>query len=168
MRGPQLACWILTPIMFVVSPYGSWLIFFSLLAGVLRKFGKPVFAKSELRKYIFSQDFQMMGFMSVASMAHSTAVFMLYAPVFLHGYLTCGKIIEQPDLLGRPWSMLNVAPITTALNYGNKNRSDLIILRADLEVYTGFYLIIGWFLGMSQVFTILLYWQCVRVRSMLN
>jgi len=36
----------------------------------------------------------MIGFMSVASMAHSTVVLLVYAPVLIHGYLTCGKIIE--------------------------------------------------------------------------
>ena len=41
-------------------------------------------------------------------------------------------------------------------------------MRADLEVYTGFYLIIGWFFGMSQIISIVLYWQCLRVRTMLN
>lgn len=91
----------------------------------------------------------MMGFMSVASMTQSTAVLMLYGPVILHGYLTCGKIIEQPALLTTPWNFLLIAPITKLLSYGNQHRSDLIVLRADLEVYTGFYLAIGWFFGMS-------------------
>lgn len=37
--------------------YGEWFLLFALVAGVLRKFGKPVFAKSEFRKYIFSENF---------------------------------------------------------------------------------------------------------------
>jgi hypothetical protein len=75
--------------------YGGWVVFLALLCGILRKFGKPVFAKTELRKYMFHQDFQMMGFMSCASMSHTTVVVMMYGPVFLHGYLVCGKIIEE-------------------------------------------------------------------------
>ena len=87
--------------------------------------------------------------MSVASMAHSTVVLLVYAPVLIHGYLTCGKIIEQPDLITGPWRALYIGPIIKVFNDGNVHRSDLIILRADMEVYTGFYLIIGWFFGMS-------------------
>lgn len=41
-------------------------------------------------------------------------------------------------------------------------------MRADLEVYTGFYLIFGWFFGMSTLVSIILYWQVARVRAMLN
>jgi hypothetical protein len=108
----------------------------------------------------------MMGFMSVASMAHSTVVIMIYCPVLLHGYLTCGKILEQPDNITSVWRVLLITKILFA--YGNAHRSELIVMRADLEVYTGFYLIIGWFLGMSQVISIVLYWQCLRVRTMLN
>jgi len=64
--------------------------------------------------------------------------------------------------------MLAVAPITTVLNYAITHRADLIIMRSDLEVYTGFYLIIGWFFSMSTLVSILLYWQVARVRAMLN
>ena len=110
--------------------------------------------------------------MSCASMSHSTIVIMMYGPILLHGYLTCGKIvdehIENKVPLESFWKFLAVRPITTALDYGNKNRIDLIKLRADLEVYTGIYLIAGWFLGMSNLIGIMLYWQCLRVRAMLN
>jgi hypothetical protein len=54
MKGPQLALWILVPFALLLTGYGNWTTFFALLSGVLRKFGKPIFARSELRKYIFS------------------------------------------------------------------------------------------------------------------
>lgn len=108
----------------------------------------------------------MMGFMSVASMSHGSVILMVYIPVLIHGYLTCGKIIEQP--LSSPWDKIIISPIKKLLTYGNNHRSELIILRADMEVYIGFYLIIGWFFGMSQFHSILLFWQCARVRAMLN
>ncbi len=46
--------WMLVPFALLLTEYGNWITFFALLSGILRKFGKPVFAKSELRKYIFS------------------------------------------------------------------------------------------------------------------
>lgn len=98
----------------------------------------------------------MMGFMSVASMAHSSVVIMIYCPVLLHGYLTCGKILEQPDNITGVWRTLLITK--RIFEYGNAHREELIIMRADLEVYTGFYLIIGWFFGMSQIISIVLYW----------
>ena len=148
--------------------YGEWFLLFALVSGVLRKFGKPILQKSEFRKYIFSQDFQMMGFMSVSSMSGGVASLMLFGPVMIHGYLTCGKILERPELITGPWKVLLISPIQKIFNYGNQHRAELIIMRADLEVYTGFYLIMGWFVGISNIITIVLYWQCIRVRSMLN
>lgn len=35
-----------------------------------------------------------MGFMSVASMSNGGTILLIYMPVLLHGYLTCGKIME--------------------------------------------------------------------------
>lgn len=110
----------------------------------------------------------MMGFMSVASMSHNSVMIMIYMPVFIHGYLTCGKIIENPTGVAAPFTTLLMAPIAKLMNYGNANRASLITMRADLEVYTGFYIIIGWFFGMTQLIQIMLYWQCTRVRAMLN
>ena len=106
--------------------------------------------------------------MSVASFGNRTAVLLMLSPVLLHGYLTCGKIIENPGQIRAPWTLLLIDPIKKLLNYGNVNRSQLILVRADMEVYTGFYVIIGWFLGMSSILSIMLYWQVMRVRSMLN
>jgi len=61
-------------------------------------------------------------------------------------------------LITGPWKVLMIGPIKSIFAYGIAHRGELIILRADLEVYTGFYLIIGWFMGMSNILTIVLYW----------
>lgn len=41
-------------------------------------------------------------------------------------------------------------------------------LKADLEVYLGLYLIFAWFLRRSHLFSILLYWQLLRIRYMIG
>lgn len=43
-----------------------------------------------------------------------------------------------------------------------------IELKADAEVYIGIYLIVVWFLGWSSLLTILMYWQIMRLRYMIN
>ena len=96
-RGPQLLLWLLVPVCLALNFYANWVLFFALLAGVLRRFGKPIFAKEELKKYMFSQDFQMIGFMSVASLANTAALLMVLSPVLIHGFLTCSKILEFRD-----------------------------------------------------------------------
>ena len=125
MRGPQLALWILAPFCLLLGFYGNWIVLLALLCGLLRKFGMIEFKKEALRKYIFCQDFQMMGFMSCASIGGSTMQLMLYSPILLHGYLVAGKVVEEhlkPQNsipLTSFWKLLAVPPITTLLNYGN-------------------------------------------------
>ena len=110
----------------------------------------------------------MMGYMSVASFSHGSIIVMMYAPVLLHGYLTCAKTIQNPQHVGDPWKRLLIPPIKKLFVYGTQNSRELTQLKCDMEVYTGFYLIVGWFLGMTQLFSILLYWQVARVRCMLE
>jgi hypothetical protein len=156
------------PFAVLLTGYGPWITFFALLSGLLRKFGKPELKKTELRKYIFMEDLQMMGYMSVASFSHGSVIIMMYAPVMLHGYLTCAKTIQNPQHVGDPWKRLLIPQIKNLFVYGTQNSREITQLKADMEVYTGFYLIFGWFLGMTQLFSILLYWQVARVRCMLE
>ncbi len=65
----------------------------------------------------------MMGFMSVGSMSHNSVKLMILMPVFIHGYLTCGKIIENPAGVAAPFTSLLIAPIAKLMNYGNDNRA---------------------------------------------
>jgi hypothetical protein len=39
-------------------------------------------------------------------------------------------------------------------------------MKGDLEVYLGFYLIVMWFFRRSHLFSILIYWQLLRIRYM--
>jgi hypothetical protein len=41
-------------------------------------------------------------------------------------------------------------------------------LKADLEVYIGIYLIAVWFIGWSSLLSIMMYWQIMRLRYMIN
>jgi hypothetical protein len=63
----------------------------ALFIGVLKKFGKPEFTKEFFRRCIFAEDMQMMGFLSVASMAGTTH-FIMFIPILMYGWLTCCKI----------------------------------------------------------------------------
>ena len=41
-------------------------------------------------------------------------------------------------------------------------------MRSDTEVYLGFYLQAVWFIGWSNLLTIMMYWQLLRVRYMVS
>ena len=40
--------------------------------------------------------------------------------------------------------------------------------KADIEIYLGIYLIVVWFIKRSHIFSIVVYWQLLRVRYMIG
>lgn len=47
-------------------------------------------------------------------------------------------------------------------------KGEFISLRSDIEVYIGFYLIVTWFLGWSNIISIIVYWQLLRIKYIIN
>lgn len=41
-------------------------------------------------------------------------------------------------------------------------------MKSDIEVYIGIYLVVVWFLGWSNILTIMMYWQVLRLRYMIS
>lgn len=41
-------------------------------------------------------------------------------------------------------------------------------MKSDMEVYIGFYLLVVWFFGWSHLLSILIYWQLLRIKYMIN
>lgn len=74
----------------------------------------------------------------------------LYAPLVLHGLLTSLK----------PLQTLRIAnpSLSSLLNSARAQRAYLIALKADLEVYLGFYVFLMWFFRRSHLISIVFYW----------
>jgi Transmembrane protein 33/Nucleoporin POM33 len=41
-------------------------------------------------------------------------------------------------------------------------------IKADIEIYMGLYLIAVWFIRRSHIFSIMIYWQLLRIRYMIG
>ena len=50
----------------------------------------------------------------------------------------------------------------------NSEKVEYLKSKADIELYTALYLVVGIFLGFSSLFGVLLYLQVLRVRAMIN
>lgn len=44
----------------------------------------------------------------------------------------------------------------------------MIQLKSDVEVYIGIYVVAVWFIGWSNILTIMMYWQIMRLRYMMS
>lgn len=105
----------------------------------------------------------MIGFLSVASMSSNLVMFM---PIVMHGWLTCAQI--STETLDTPFNLLLIAPVKKVLDLATNNRNEYFKMKCDLEIYLGICLLLGWFIGLSQIVSIILYWQVLRVRYMIN
>jgi len=68
--------------------YTNYIALGALLSGVFRKHGMPQFSKEFMRRCIFVEDFQILGFMAVGSMGGASGLIIL-SPVLMHGLITC-------------------------------------------------------------------------------
>ncbi len=92
----------------------------------------------------------------------------LYMPIILHAFLEISPIFN--DILTRKPNapILSIAMVKGYIQKGVQHKMQFIELKADSEVYIGIYLIVVWFLGWSSLLTIMMYWQIMRLRYMIN
>lgn len=50
----------------------------------------------------------------------------------------------------------------------NADKAEYLKSKADVELYTALYLVVGIFFGMSSLISVMLYCQVLRVRTMIN
>ena len=67
-------------------------------------------------------------------------------------------------------TFVNTAPdfVKGYLQKGVQNKMKLLELKTDLEIYIGIYLIVGWFLNLSTIISIIVYWQFLRIKYVIN
>ena len=128
---------------------------------MLNKQGMPKFSMDYLRQIIPDEHFQNLGYLSVITFMGGMS-FVVYSPLVLFAYLIVSEVGIKYQ---------NAPLVSTFKEYlqkGVNGRAHFMALRADLEVYIGVYLIVGWFLGWSSLISIFFYWQYMRLKYMLN
>lgn len=88
LKGPQFLLWILVVVSLPFRAYTNYIALAALLSGVFRKQGVPKISKEFMRKCIFVEDFQIIGFMAVGSMGSGSGLIVM-TPVLMHGLITC-------------------------------------------------------------------------------
>jgi hypothetical protein len=129
--------------------------------GIINKNGTPKFSGDYLRQLMPDEHFQNLGYLGVVVFLGGIN-FVVYSPLVLFAYLTvCDVAIKTPSLKLPEFVM-------GYLRKGVDQRGQFLALKADLEIYIGIYLIVGWFLGWSSLISIFFYWQYIRLKYMLN
>lgn len=116
---------------------------------------------------MFDDNLQMLPYLGVVAVAAGGNL-ILYMPLAVHGFLEIAPLFN--DLLrSKPNLPIVSSPFfKETLQKGVTQRAQFVEMKADMEVYIGIYLIAVWFLGWSSLLTIMMYWQIMRLRYMIN
>lgn len=91
VKGVQYVLWLAALVTIVLRRYYTISIACALVAGVCRRAGKPELNKEYLQRAMFQDDFQMLGFLGVASMVGAVN-FAVFFPLLMHAWITLGHI----------------------------------------------------------------------------
>lgn len=125
----------------------------------------PKFSMDYLRAVIPDEHFQNLGYMTIVIFLGGGSI-IIYSPLIVFVFVFVSEFGIQ---------RLNSHPNTPILPYfkdtmlkGANGKANFLSLKADLEIYIGIYLIVGWFFGWSNILAIVFYWQFIRLKYMLN
>jgi len=91
LKGVQFLLWILLVVSLPFRAYTSYIALAALFSGVIRKHGIPKLSKEYMRRCIFVEDFQIIGFMAVGAMGGGSGLIGMM-PMLMHGLITCAEI----------------------------------------------------------------------------
>lgn len=103
--------------------------------------------------------------MAVGSMGSGSGLIVM-TPVLMHGLITCAQIYQEG--LSSPYDKILISPLKNLLTKVNAEKHEYLKSKADVELYTALYLLVGVFFGISSLISVLLYMQVLRVRTMIN
>lgn len=135
------------------------------MLGVLNKNGTPKFSKEYLQLIIPDENLHNLGYLGFVVLL-SNVSFVAYTPLILYALIVVSdagaNYMRQNPNIGIPnimkENMMKVA----------NNKGQYLALKAELEIYVGFYLIFGWFFGMSTIISTVFYWQFMRIKYMIS
>ena len=153
--------WIMFLVGFVTRLVGPFMAALgALLMGLFQRIGWPQFNKEYIQMAIFDDNFALLGYLFCA---HSNMF--IYGLIFLHGYLTMGKIAgNQAGLNGISSKIINFGPLYRHLMGVNQNMAQLLQSRYDFEIYLAVASIPLAMVGMVGLLSVLMIWQLLRIR----
>jgi hypothetical protein len=133
--------------------------------GILNKNGTPKFSKEYLQMIIPDENVHNLGYLGFLILMIDYS-FTAYTPLLLYALIivcdTGAIYIRKNPNISLP-SIVKEYTLKVA-----DHKGQLLDLKAGIEIYMGFYLMVGWFLGFATLFSIIFYWQYMRIKYMIN
>ena len=147
--------------------FTNWLAFGALAVAIVKRHGLPKFNKTYLQQITLDDNTQTLPYLGIVAVA-SGGSFIFYMPLIIHAWVEVSPHFKAMLEKNPNTPILSTLTVKNYVMNGVNNRSQLIELKSDIEVYIGIYLIAVWFIGWSSFLTIMMYWQVLRLRYMIN
>jgi hypothetical protein len=82
--------------------------------------------------------------------------FIVYVPLLFHAFLETAPIFK--GILDKNPNTPILSMLKDHIKRGVDEKQQLIEFKAEIEVYIGIYLLVVWFVGWSNLLSIILYW----------
>ena len=164
---PQMILWVVFYLSLPLRLYTNWIVAIALIVGVVKRYGIPKFNKEFLQRIMFDDNLQMLPYLGVVAVAAGGNL-ILYMPLCLHGFLEIAPLFNNLLRTKPNLPIISSAFFKDYIKKGVENRNQFVEMKSDMEVYIGLYLIVVWFLGWSSLLSIMMYWQIMRLRYMIN
>ena len=140
----------------------------SCLIGIVRKAGMPRFSTDYLQQVVFVEDFQTFTYFISVSM--SKGGLFLNMPLIIMAVMNLAVDFKRMLDQNPNTPLLSVPAVKSYILQGSSHQiqDQARVLKNDLEIYAGFYTIIGIFVGFSSLMNVVFYWQMMRMRYMMS
>lgn len=89
-----------------------------------------------------------------------------HIPILITGYLLVSEVGKKRIDRGEMVPMSSF--LKPHFDKGVHHRAEFVKMRADSEVYLGVFFILGIFIGLSSIITLLIYGQMMRMKYMIS
>jgi hypothetical protein len=148
--------------------YTSHFLFLASLIGILKKAGTPKFDMEYMQGVVLAEDFQNVTYFMSIIMAPKGLF--LYTPLIISAVLALACEFKKSLDSNPSFPLLSISAIKNQIlkaagaPYQERGR----LIRGNIEVYVGFYLIAAIPIGMSNIMAGMMYWQMMRMRYMMS
>jgi hypothetical protein len=139
----------------------------ALAMSILSKHGMVKLNKEYGQRVIFDDDFHNLGYVVICWIGGKANI-LLYVPLALCAYLHLSEHFNKVLAQKPNAPIISIPFLKEKITTGVNRKASFLELKSDLEVYIGIYLIAVWFIGWSNLIIILVHWQLMRVKYVIN
>jgi len=156
-------CCTLPVCVLVKVHYHSFILLTGFLIGLLRRHGFIKLSAEYWFPFLFDDEFNDFISLFLAFISFFSTI-IVWIPLFVVSLCRVAERVNQMTKRGNKAAWL----LNLLMHFIHDRKESFMLFKDDLEIYVGFYLIIGLYMGWISLLYPILYWQIMQIRYLLN